>query len=255
MTFKIYLTYRLFFVIIKKLIFIGSACIYPKFAEQPISENELLNGYLEKTNEPYAVAKIAGIKLCQSYFEQYKNNFISLMPNNLYGPNDNFDLETSHVIPALIRKFHHQASLKIKMEVDVDPPGEFATEVKPLLQPFPFYVKTYTLADMFSGKLHALLCRNWQKRVKGRDWYDFIWLLGLGAMPNLNHLKARLVQSGHWPADQSFDAQCLQQLLKERVEQTDFKLAAADVRPFLEDPQMLQVWSKEYFMGLLPRLV
>ena len=91
---------------VKKLIFLGSACIYPKFSKQPISEKELLNGYLEKTNEPYAIAKIAGIKLCQSYFSQFKDNFISLMPNNLFGPNDNFDLETSHVIPALLRKFH-----------------------------------------------------------------------------------------------------------------------------------------------------
>jgi len=103
---------------VKKLIFIGSACIYPKFSRQPISEKELLNGYLEKTNEPYAVAKIAGIKLCQSYFEQYKDNFISIMPNNLYGPNDNFDLETSHVVPALIRKFH-QAKLSSKDQVIV----------------------------------------------------------------------------------------------------------------------------------------
>ena len=99
---------------VKKLIFIGSACIYPKFAKQPISENELLNGYLEKTNEPYAVAKIAGIKLCQSYFEQYQSNFISLMPNNLYGPHDNFDLDNSHVIPALIRKFYEGKSSKKK---------------------------------------------------------------------------------------------------------------------------------------------
>ena len=91
---------------VKKLIFLGSACIYPKFSKQPISEKELLNGYLEKTNESYAIAKIAGIKLCQSYFSQFKDNFISLMPNNLFGPNDNFDLETSHVIPALLRKFH-----------------------------------------------------------------------------------------------------------------------------------------------------
>ena len=83
---------------VKKLIFIGSACIYPKFSKNPIVEKELLNGYLEETNEPYAIAKIAGIKLCQSYFEQYQSNFISLMPNNLYGPNDNFDLDTSHVI-------------------------------------------------------------------------------------------------------------------------------------------------------------
>ena len=103
---------------VKKLIFIGSACIYPKLSKQPIVEKELLSGYLEETNEPYAIAKIAGIKLCQSYFEQYKSNFISLMPNNLYGPNDNFDLDTSHVIPALIRKFH-EAKVLSKDEVSI----------------------------------------------------------------------------------------------------------------------------------------
>ena len=91
---------------VEKLILLGSSCIYPKFAEQPMREEELLAGYLEFTNEPYAIAKIAGIKLCESYYRQYGCNFISLMPTNLYGPNDNFDLETSHVIPALMRKFH-----------------------------------------------------------------------------------------------------------------------------------------------------
>ena len=89
-----------------KLILLGSSCIYPKLAAQPMREEELLAGYLEFTNEPYAIAKIAGIKLCESYYRQHASNFIALMPTNLYGPNDNFDLETSHVIPALIRKFH-----------------------------------------------------------------------------------------------------------------------------------------------------
>lgn len=91
---------------VKKLLFLGSSCIYPKFAPQPIKEEYLLSGELEPTNEPYAIAKIAGIKMCQAYNEQYGTNFISVMPTNLYGPNDNFDLETSHVLPALIRKFH-----------------------------------------------------------------------------------------------------------------------------------------------------
>jgi len=91
---------------IKKLIFFGSACIYPRNSSQPIKEEYLLSDYLEETNEPYAIAKIAGIKLCENYFRQYETNFISVMPNNLYGPNDNFDLETSHVLPALLRKFH-----------------------------------------------------------------------------------------------------------------------------------------------------
>lgn len=91
---------------IKRLLFLGSSCIYPKNAPQPMKEEYLLSGYLEPTNEPYAIAKIAGIKLCESYNRQYGTKFRSLMPTNLYGPNDNFNLENSHVIPALIRKFH-----------------------------------------------------------------------------------------------------------------------------------------------------
>jgi GDP-L-fucose synthase len=92
---------------VKKLLFLGSSCIYPKFATQPITEDQLMAGPLEPTNDAYAIAKIAGIKLCQSYREQYGFNAISLMPTNLYGPNDNFDLETSHVLPAMIAKFHY----------------------------------------------------------------------------------------------------------------------------------------------------
>ena len=91
---------------VKKLLFLGSSCIYPKFAPQPMKEEHLLTGELEYTNEPYAIAKISGIKMCESYFRQYGDNFISVMPTNLYGPNDNFDLTSSHVLPALIRKFH-----------------------------------------------------------------------------------------------------------------------------------------------------
>jgi len=88
------------------LIFLGSSCIYPKLAPQPLKEEYLLSGYLESTNEPYAIAKIAGIKMCENYYKQFGSNFFSAMPTNLYGPNDNYDLKTSHVLPALIRKFH-----------------------------------------------------------------------------------------------------------------------------------------------------
>ena len=95
---------------VKKLVFLGSSCIYPKFAPQPITEDALLTGPLEPTNEWYAIAKIAGIKLCQAYMKQYGSRFVSAMPTNLYGPNDNFDLQSSHVIPALMRKAH-QAKL------------------------------------------------------------------------------------------------------------------------------------------------
>lgn len=91
---------------VEKLIFLGSSCIYPRLAPQPLKEEYLLSDYLEYTNEPYAVAKIAGIKLCENYYKQYDCNYYSIMPTNLYGPNDNFDLNTSHVLPALLRKFH-----------------------------------------------------------------------------------------------------------------------------------------------------
>lgn len=111
----------------KKLLNLGSSCIYPKFAPQPMKEEHLLSGLLEPTNEPYAIAKIAAIKLCRYYNEQYGTNYISVMPTNLYGPEDNFDLETSHVLPALIRKFHEaklrmeQVEAKVKAEHSAQP--------------------------------------------------------------------------------------------------------------------------------------
>ena len=103
---------------VKKLLFLGSSCIYPKLAPQPLKEDYLLTGLLEDTNEPYAIAKIAGIKMCDAYRRQYGCNFISVMPTNLYGPNDNYDLKNSHVLPALLRKFH-EAKMNDEPEVTV----------------------------------------------------------------------------------------------------------------------------------------
>lgn len=103
---------------VKKLLFLGSSCIYPKFAPQPLVEESLLTGLLEPTNEPYAIAKIAGIKMCDAYRAQYGCNFTSIMPTNLYGPNDNYDLQNSHVLPALIRKFH-EAKVSASEQVEI----------------------------------------------------------------------------------------------------------------------------------------
>jgi GDP-L-fucose synthase len=103
---------------VKKLLFLGSSCIYPKLAPQPLREDALLTGLLEPTNEPYAIAKIAGIKMCDAYRDQYGCDFISVMPTNLYGPNDNYDLKNSHVLPALIRKFH-EAKLEARESVEI----------------------------------------------------------------------------------------------------------------------------------------
>ena len=130
---------------VKKLLFLGSSCIYPKMAKQPIKEEYLLSGYLEPTNEPYAIAKIAGLKLCQYYKEQYGCNFISLMPTNLYGINDNFNLYNSHVLPALIRKFH-EAKVSKKHVVQLWGSGQPYREflyVDDLADACVFLMKTY----------------------------------------------------------------------------------------------------------------
>lgn len=113
---------------VSKLMFLGSSCIYPKFAPQPLKEESLLSGYLEPTNEPYAIAKIAGIKMCQAYRSQYGCNFISIMPTNLYGPNDNYDLKNSHVLPALVRKMFdakHKNAPEVKVWGTGTPKREF----------------------------------------------------------------------------------------------------------------------------------
>ena len=134
----------------KKLLFLGSSCIYPKHAPQPMKEEYLLSGYLEPTNEPYAVAKIAGIKMCQSYNRQYGTRYISVMPTNLFGPGDNFDLKTSHVLPALIRKLH-EAKMRGDKSVEVWGTGAPRREflyVDDLADAALFLMKTYEDSDI-----------------------------------------------------------------------------------------------------------
>nr|WP_306556630.1 GDP-L-fucose synthase [Mesotoga sp. H07.pep.5.3] len=137
---------------VKKLLFLGSSCIYPKMALQPIKEEYLLSGYLEETNEPYALAKISGMKMCQYFNKQYGTNFISVMPTNLYGPNDNFDPNTSHVLPALIRKFH-EAKVNNAPYVEIwgtgTPRREFLF-VDDLADACLFLMKNYSGNDFFN---------------------------------------------------------------------------------------------------------
>jgi len=136
---------------VEKLIFLGSSCIYPKLAQQPLKEEYLLSDYLEYTNEPYAIAKIAGIKLCENYFRQYCSNFFSVMPTNLYGPNDNFDLKTSHVLPAFIRKFH-EAKEKNEKEVVIWGSGRPLREflyVEDLADAISFLMENVNAEDLY----------------------------------------------------------------------------------------------------------
>ena len=137
---------------VEKLLFLGSSCIYPKKSKQPIKEEYLLSGYLEPTNEPYAIAKIAGLKMCEYYREQYGSNFISAMPTNLYGPNDNFNLETSHVFAALIRKFHEakiQNHSEVKLWGTGAPKREFL-HVDDLADALVFLMKIYNSSSIIN---------------------------------------------------------------------------------------------------------
>ncbi len=143
---------------VEKLLFLGSSCIYPKLAPQPMKEEYLLSGYLESTNEPYAIAKIAGIKLCENYYNQYNRNFYSAMPTNLYGQFDNFNLSTSHVLPALLRKFH-QAKLDKEQTVTVWGSGKPMREflyVDDLANAIRFMLENINAADIYNNGITHL---------------------------------------------------------------------------------------------------
>jgi len=143
---------------VEKVVFLGSSCIYPKLAPQPLKEEYLLTDTLEFTNEPYAIAKIAGIKLCESYYRQYGCNYISAMPTNLYGPNDNFNLETSHVLPALIRKFH-EAKINGKESVSIWGTGKPLREfmyVEDLANAIVFMMESIDAKDLYENGITHL---------------------------------------------------------------------------------------------------
>lgn len=145
--------------------------------------------------------------------------------------------------------------VRIKLEVDTEPPGGFATESRYLLQPLPFSVRSYVLPDLFAGKMHALLCRRWKNRVKGRDWYDLVWYAAHHPELHLVHLEQRMRQSGHLEANETFDAPDFQQRLRETIEQLDIEQAREEVRPFVKQPEALKIWSREFFSAVVQRLV
>lgn len=144
--------------------------------------------------------------------------------------------------------------VKIKLEVDTLPPLGFATEERLLLQPFSFYVKCFSLPDLFAGKLHALLFRQWKNRVKGRDWFDFEWYVRHNVTPNVEHFARRAYESGAIPQDAVSKAE-LQTLLQQRIMAVDFDNAKQDVVGFVPDAKVLNIWSTDYFLQLTHRLI
>jgi len=150
--------------------------------------------------------------------------------------------------------FGDAAPLKIKLEVDTDPPLGFETEEQLLLQPYSCYVKCFSLADLFAGKMHAVLFRQWQQRVKGRDWFDLEWYIRRGIPLHLDHLAERARQSGHWPRAEAFSGDTLQMLLAQRIETLDVAKARLDIERFIVDPEPLAIWSRSYFSQLAQRI-
>ena len=141
--------------------------------------------------------------------------------------------------------------IKVKLELDVDPPPGFETEAQTLYQPVPFSVLAFKQPDLLAGKLHAVLCRRWKQRVKGRDWYDLVWFLAREVPVRLAHLKSRLVQTGDWARKTPLTKKDVTSLLEKRIVATDFKAAQSDVAPFLQDPDSTALWSAAFFSDLI----
>ena len=154
----------------------------------------------------------------------------------------------------LLDGIQSEQRLKIRLEVDVDPPGGFETETKPILQPVPFAVRTYTLPDLFAGKMHALLCRRWGNRVKGRDWYDFVWYVANYPRLHLSHLEERMRQSGDYTSDRLLSQDAFREMVRGAVESLDIERAREEVRPFVLDRQALEIWSRDFFNALIDKV-
>lgn len=140
--------------------------------------------------------------------------------------------------------------LKIKLELDINPPQGADYEVKYHLNPVPFSVRVFSESSLFAGKVHAVLCRKWESRVKGRDFYDYLWYLSRNSLLDLKNLEQRMRQSGHWNQNESISEEQLKKMLLERFAVVDFVQAKQDVIPFIKDPQNLNIWSQEFFIGI-----
>ena len=154
----------------------------------------------------------------------------------------------------LLRNIHPAKVLKIKLEVDIFPPGGFRTESRYMLNPIPFSVRVYSLPDLFAGKLHAILCRKWKTRVKGRDWYDLVWYISHHPKVNIGHLDARMRQSGDYTEETLLNRDKLMSMLNEKVYNLDVDSARLEVKPFVRDKRTIETWSHDFFLQLINRI-
>lgn len=160
-------------------------------------------------------------------------------------------IETSE---ELLKTVHRGQVLKIKLEIDTDPPPKFETRTRYLLQPIPFAVRTYTLPDLFAGKMHAILCRKQKTRVKGRDWYDLVWYAAHQPRLHLAHLEQRMRQSGQWKNKEALSGDSFKKLMHHAVERLPVDQARLEVEPFVGNPGSLEVWSRDFFKDVASRI-
>lgn len=155
----------------------------------------------------------------------------------------------------LVRKLHREQVLKIRLEVDTDPPAGFETETRYLLHPIPFAVRTYVLPDLFAGKMHAILCRRWKNRSKGRDWYDLVWYAANHPQLHLAHLEQRMRQSCDWTVQDPLTSTDFQKLLRSAIDNLDVQLVRTEVEPFVKQPEQLEIWSHAFFQDIADRIL
>jgi len=149
---------------------------------------------------------------------------------------------------------HRNQVLKIRLEVDTDPPGKFETDTQYVLQPVPFSVRLLSLPDLFAGKMHAVLCRNWKSRIKGRDWYDLVWYVANYPDLHLVHLEERMRQSGHYTDDTSLGRETLLGLLHARIDNVDIGQIKTEASPYLSDTSSLDLWGGDFFHSIVERI-
>jgi hypothetical protein len=154
----------------------------------------------------------------------------------------------------ILRALPKGKMLKVKMEVDTNPPPGFGTETRFLLQPIPFAVRSFVLPDLFAGKMHAILCRTWKSRVKGRDWYDLVWYAANHPVLHLSHLEERMRQTGHWKGEDPLTPENFKELLGNSINKLNIEQARREVDLFVKSPETLSIWSREFFLDVATRI-
>lgn len=206
--------------------------------------------------EPYNKAVLLELKSFgfEMTVEKKEKTIDSTIESAFLKANTKLQLIAIQAPAGLIEQIHNMRTLKIKMEIDIDPPGQFVLDTKTILTPIPFTVTTLSKPDLLAGKIHAILCRAWKTRVKGRDWYDLYWYIARQIPVHMGHLTARLVQSQALTPNTVLTQTDLLKLLMDKIAQIDFEQAKQDVMPFIKDDASVHLWSREFFATLIEQL-